>query len=139
MEQRLAGRAVFQYSLVAYNFSSKEMMKNANKFHDITSELYWNMRSWFYNHAIALPNDVQLRDELIARRWTILPNGKIKVESKEDYKKRTGGKSPDKSDSLALSLAGGSRKPRSAQADNESERAPAMRKPYTAGLSGTRF
>jgi phage terminase large subunit len=67
MEQRLAGRAVFQYSLVAYNFSSKEMMKNANKFHDITSELYWNMRSWFYNHAIALPNDVQLRDELIAQ------------------------------------------------------------------------
>ena len=138
IDQRKYGKPVHQYALVAYNFSSKEMMKNPEKFHDITSELYWNMRSWFFNHAIALPNDVQLRDELIARRWTILPNGKIKVESKDEYKKRTGGKSPDKSDSLALSLAGGVRKLKAPRADNEATEDP-IRKPYTAGLRNTRF
>jgi phage terminase large subunit len=138
IEQRRVGKPVFQYALVAYNFSSKEMMKNSNKFHDITSELYWNMRSWFFNHAIALPNDVQLRDELIARRWTMLPNGKIKVESKDEYKKRTGGKSPDKSDSLALSLAGGVRKPKEPRQDNTTNTKP-IRQPYTSGLAGTRF
>ena len=39
----------------------------------------------------------------------IMPNGKIRLESKDDYKKRTGGKSPDRSDSLALAFASSAR------------------------------
>lgn len=100
-----SGKPAHQYSLNAYNFSSKENMLNPDKFYDITSELYWNLRNQFMNKKIALHYDKELFDELVGRRWSIAPNGKIKVESKDEYKKRTGGKSPDKSDALALSFA----------------------------------
>lgn len=135
-EDRKAGRPVHQYQLAAYNFSSKEYMAQPEKFHDITSELYWNLRSWFYKKQIALTYDKELFAQLVGRRWTINKStGKIQVESKEDYKKRTGGKSPDKSDSLALAFAGGQRihrdiTPRSATGG---EYVP-QRKPYTSGL-----
>jgi len=134
IEQRRAGKPVHQYQLVAYNFSSKELMREPDKFHDITSELYWNLRTWFFKHQIALPNDVQLRDELIARRWSILPNGKIKVESKDEYKKRTGGRSPDRSDSLVLAFAGGKRSVRNTTAPINPDDREAKIKPYTSSL-----
>jgi phage terminase large subunit len=136
IDQRKVGKPVHQYQLAAYNFSSKEMMSDADrdKFHDVTSMLYWNLRSWFYAHAIALPNDMQLRDELIARRWSILPNGKIKVESKDEYKKRTGGKSPDRSDSLALAFAGGKRIMYEPVAPSSARPYVPQRKPFTSGL-----
>lgn len=105
------GQASYQYAVVPYNFSSKENMLKPEKFHDITSELYWNLRSWFMKKQIALQYDKELFNELVSRRWSITPAGKIKVESKDEYKSRTGGKSPDKSDSLALAMArGGSSK-----------------------------
>lgn len=102
-----SGQPAHQYKLNAYNFSSKDFMsdKDKEKYFDITSMLYWNLRAQFYNKKIALHYDKELFDELVSRRWGIVPGGKIKVESKDDYRKRTGGKSPDKSDSLALAFA----------------------------------
>jgi len=79
--------------------------KDKRQFADITSKVYWNLRQWFYQKAIALYFDQQLYDELVSRRWGLDKQGRIKVESKDEYKKRTGGKSPDKSDSLTLSYA----------------------------------
>lgn len=106
-ESELSDMPMHQYTLNPYNFSSKEFMNEAdrNKYADITSMIYWNLRTQFYNKAIAMKYDKELFDELVGRRWSIIPGGKIKVESKEEYKKRTGGKSPDKSDSLALAFA----------------------------------
>jgi hypothetical protein len=118
---------------MAYNFSSKEFMQQPNKFHDITSELYWNLRSWFYKKQVALYYDKDLFNELIGRRWGMTPSGKIKVESKDEYKKRTGGKSPDRSDSLALAFAGGIRQIKQRVAE-EAKPEP-VRKPFTSGLS----
>lgn len=102
-----SGQPAHRYTINAYNFSSKDFMTEEDraKFYDITSMLYWNLRTQFYNKAIALHYDKELFDELVARRWSIVPGGKIKVESKDEYRKRTGGKSPDKSDALALSFA----------------------------------
>jgi phage terminase large subunit len=102
-----SGQPAHQYGISAYNFSSKDFMNDDDKekYHDITSMLYWNLRLQFFNKAIAMHYDKELFDELVGRRWGITPAGKIKVESKEEYKKRTGGKSPDKSDSLALAFA----------------------------------
>jgi phage terminase large subunit len=97
------GKQAHQYRLIDFNFAKGP--SNPDKFHDITSELYWNLRDWFMKKRIGMPYDEKLKNELIGRRWQILPNKKIKVESKEEYKKRTGGKSPDRSDSLALAFA----------------------------------
>lgn len=93
----------FLYSVQPYNFASAP--DDTNKFADITSEMYWNLKAWFTKKMISLPYDKELFNELVGRRWKINAQGKIEVESKEDYKKRTRGKSPDKSDSLALAFA----------------------------------
>jgi hypothetical protein len=125
-----------QYVLAAYNFGRGP--SNPDKFHDITSELYWNLRDWFFKKQIAIPYDKQLFNELVGRRWTITPQKKIKVESKEEYKKRTGGKSPDKSDSLALAFADGVREVQTEIQIEETRRArtstEATFRPVTSGL-----
>lgn len=133
-EAMASGQPAHQYQLQAYNFSSKEFMQNPNKFHDITSELYWNLRGWFYRKQIALYYDKDLFNELVGRRWSITRAGKIKVESKEEYKKRTGGKSPDRSDALALAFAGGIRKFRNTITEDSQADEP-VRRPFTSGLS----
>lgn len=106
-ESQLSGLPAHRYRLNNYVFGSKERMSEPErvKFADITSRLYWNLRSWFYNKQIALNFDQATFDELVGRRWGMTKDGKIKVESKDDYKKRTGGKSPDRSDALALAFA----------------------------------
>lgn len=127
-----------QYQIVDYNFSRSP--QNPDKFHDITSEMYWNLRTWFYNKKIGMYFDQQLFDELVGRRWMITPQKKIKVESKEEYKKRTGGKSPDRSDSLALAFAGSDpNRPPDAQQDmtRDQKREETVRRtmaPVTGGL-----
>jgi hypothetical protein len=141
-EEMASGRPAHQYRLNAYVFGSKEMMTDHDKqeFADITSKMYWNLRDWFYHKAIAMHFDQQLYDELASRQYGYTKDGKIKVESKEEYKKRTGGKSPDQSDSLALAFA---RKkptevyvPPSAGDDEDEEEESAAFRPHTAGLSG---
>lgn len=102
-QRTMVGQAPYLYRLSRYNMAMRP--HNADKFHDITSEVYWNLATWFKNKAIALPYDKELFDELVGRRWKITDTGKIKVESKEDYRERTKSRSPDKSDSLALAFA----------------------------------
>lgn len=98
-----SGRPAHRYQIIDFNFSRGP--SNPDKFEDITSELYWNLRTQFMNKAIALPQDDKLKGQLISRRWSINPKTKkIKVESKDEYVKRTKGKSPDQSDSLALAF-----------------------------------
>jgi phage terminase large subunit len=109
-EAMQSGQPAHQYQLAAYNMSSKEFMTEPNRFNDINSELYWKLRTWFYKKQIALHEDKKLFDELVGRRWGVnKQNGKIQVEKKDDVKKRSGGRSPDRSDSLALAFAGGTR------------------------------
>jgi len=133
-ENRKTGSPLHQFTLMPYVFGSKNFMRQPEKFHDITSELYWNLRSWFYKKQIALYYDKELFNQLVGRRWS-MPQGKIKVESKDEYKKRTGGKSPDKSDSLALAFAGGLRAVKSATPPPEAEEYVPVRQPFTSGIS----
>lgn len=153
-ESFAGGKPAHQYTLNAYNFSSKEFMsdKDRDKFYDITSMLYWNLRQQFYDKKIALPNDRELFDELVGRRWFIQPGGKIKVESKDEYKKRTGGKSPDKSDALALAFAPNHFESWTSKEEKPPVNIPGIKtydqpavittnpsKPYTSGIAQTRY
>lgn len=58
-----------------------------------------------------LPRDDELIVQLTTRKYTVRPDGKIKLERKEDMKKR-GVTSPDRADALALSIAQPARQPR---------------------------
>lgn len=63
------------------------------RFADTRSAAWWNMRQLLdpaNENAIALPDDDQLTGDLVAPRWRVMAGGKIKVESKQDIRKRIG-------------------------------------------------
>ena len=69
-------------------------------------ELWWKTREWFESLAVTLPKDDALVAELVGPKYKLESSGKIKIESKDDMKKR-GVKSPNKADALCLTFAGG--------------------------------
>lgn len=100
--EKMNAEQPYRYSVVPYNFASRP--QDTDRFHDFTSELFWTLREQFFARAISLPYDEELMAELTGRQYNITIQKKIKVESKDEYKKRTGRKSPDKADSLALAF-----------------------------------
>lgn len=106
-QEAFTSGVLYSYSVSPYVFGSKEQMTDAEKlkYYDVTSMLYWNLRMLFLEKKIGFTfYDKDLFYELTARQWSIV-GGKIKVEDKESFKKRTGRKSPDRSDSLVLAFA----------------------------------
>lgn len=67
------------------------------EFNNLRSQMNWVLREDIRLCQIALPDDPELVMDLITPQWET-QNGKICVESKEDIKKRLGGRSPNKGD-----------------------------------------
>ena len=88
-----------------------EVASSKDEFTRLRDELWWSARKWFERKDCRLPeNCEQLIDELTDVRYEYTPSRKIKVESKEDVKKRLGrgqwgGKSPDLADAFILTFA----------------------------------
>jgi phage terminase large subunit len=76
------------------------------RFMRLRDELWWKTREWFDSRAVTMPNDEALIVELAGPTYKLESTGKIKVESKDDMKKR-GRKSPNRADALCLTFAGG--------------------------------
>ena len=70
----------------------------------LRDELWLSVKDWLNARACRLPKMDELRQELVAPTYTFTSNGKIKVEGKQDLKRR-GMRSPDLADSLCLSFA----------------------------------
>jgi hypothetical protein len=95
------------------NSVSAKFSESADGIQDATGEReFLNMRAacyWLLRDALdprlggklALPPDDELTQELTEIHWEVQSNGKIKIEPKEDIKKRIG-RSPDKADAVAL-------------------------------------
>ena len=90
------------------------------KFMRMRDELWWTARDWFYKLDCKMPDDGALLAELTMPTYNFTSGGKIKVESKDELKKRTAktassmGKSPDLADAFCLTFGSGtliSRKP----------------------------
>jgi len=65
------------------------------------AEMYFNLKKFVENGG-KLPNDKELKEELLALKYFYNPtSGKIQLISKDDLKEELG-RSPDKSDSVAL-------------------------------------
>lgn len=101
---RKADNPQYHYRTIPINFS--EGTNFPDKFFNLRSEMYWYLRELFINHQIAIPDDEDLRDELVAIRFKYVgkENNIIRVEAKDDMKKRLKGKSPDRADSLLLAM-----------------------------------
>ncbi|MEP6756636.1 MAG: hypothetical protein ABJA67_14115, partial [Chthonomonadales bacterium] len=74
---------------------------DSERFINRRAEIYWRLRERFQSGEISLPENRQMADELASLRYDIASNGKIKMESKDDMKKRGVG-SPDIADMLAM-------------------------------------
>lgn len=78
------------------------------KFMRLRDELWWKAREWFRGLDVKIPDDDRLIAELSIPTYDFTSGGKIKVESKDEIKKRTmQGMSPDRADSFCLTFAGG--------------------------------
>lgn len=81
---------------------SNALNQQASRLRD---ELWIATKDWLESRAVKLPKDDDLRAELIGPTYTFTSNGKIKVESKSELKRR-GMRSPDLADALCLTFAG---------------------------------
>ena len=76
------------------------------QFRDSRSAAWWNMRQLLdpaYESKIILPDDRELRAELVAPGYTSLSDGRIKVEPKEDIRTRLG-RSTNRADAVIMSF-----------------------------------
>jgi hypothetical protein len=76
------------------------------RFMRLRDELWFKAREWFFARDVTIPRDDGLISELVSPKYKIESSGKIKVESKDDMKKR-GVRSPNRADAFCLTLAGG--------------------------------
>lgn len=79
---------------------------DGQRFMRLRDELWFQTKEWFDGRDVTIPRDQALIGELVAPKYKIESSGKIKVESKDDMKKR-GVKSPNRADALCLTFAGG--------------------------------
>lgn len=74
--------------------------QNKRKYPDIISEMWFNLAGLL--PTIGLKDDTELLAELASRQFKYTTDERRKVESKEEYKKRTGRHSPDRADATIL-------------------------------------
>ena len=87
-------------ALLEVNFSGKA---DDPRFFNKRAEMWWRMADWIKTGG-SLPNDDDLRRELTTPTYTY-QDGRLRLEEKDQIKKRLGGHSPDKADALALTFA----------------------------------
>ena len=76
-----------------------------SKYMRLRDELWFRAREWFEGRDVSIMQDDKLIEELIAPRFKFTSNGKIKVEAKDEFKKRLGGRSCDLADAFCLTFA----------------------------------
>lgn len=78
------------------------------RFYNMRAQVHWHLRDLFKpdgngKSQISIPNDPELKKQLEEIRYKYSSERKIKLEAKEEMKKRLG-VSPDKADALALAF-----------------------------------
>ena len=91
--------------VIPYNGGEAPIDKE--RFVNARAEDYWTLRERFEQGEVDIdPDDDKLAAQLGSIRWGIDSRGRIKIESKDDMRKR-GLPSPDRADAMAIaSLAG---------------------------------
>jgi len=76
----------------------------AGTYMNLRTELWFKMKGWLEARDCRLPRDEELVHELTTPRFSFTSSGKLKVEGKDDMKRR-GLPSPDKADAVCLTMA----------------------------------
>ena len=77
--------------------------RQSGLFANLRAEGYWTLRQRFMSGSISIPSDNQLVGELAALRYGYDSQGRIKMEGKDEMRRR-GLSSPDKADALMLAF-----------------------------------
>ena len=88
---------------LAVNVSEAPSFSNANA-QRLRDELWLNARDWFGSRQVRRPPDEALVQELTTPRVSYMSTGKLKVEGKEEMRRR-GVSSPDRADAFCLTFA----------------------------------
>ena len=88
-----------------HGINVSESASLSGKYLNLRAELYYRAAEWFQTKNCSMPNDMELIDELAMIRYKYTSSGKLQIESKQDIKKRSAGRSPDKADSFVLTFA----------------------------------
>ena len=99
----LADRLV-ELDMPAVSVSVSESPALRDKFMRLRDELFWKAREWFEGRDCRIPDDDGLISEITSIRYKYQSSGKLKVESKDEMKRR-GQRSPDVADAFVLSFA----------------------------------
>lgn len=100
-----------QVQVDSFNASSKSHRKDRSGelgFLNRRAEAWWRMRELLdptYGSTIAIPPDDTLVGDLTAPKWETTSTGIIKIESKDEIKKRLG-RSPDIGDAVVMAFNG---------------------------------
>ena len=93
---------LYRMVIVPVNFASSPPKLAEESYTNISGYMWGVVKELLRQREICLPNDEELSAQLTTRKYTIDSKGKIKLESKDDMKKRQL-PSPDMGDALALS------------------------------------
>jgi hypothetical protein len=94
-----------ELDLPAVAVSVSETASLKDRFNRLRDELFWSAREWFEARDCKIPEDGTLTAELTGIRYKYLSSGKLKIESKDEMKRR-GQRSPDTADAFVLTFAG---------------------------------
>ena len=93
--------------LQAVNFARRPDFKaDMELYLNRRAQTYWQLRERFVQGRICLPRDEQLSAQLSNIRYSYTSSGHIKIESKDDMRKR-GMPSPDRADAVAMLFGAG--------------------------------
>lgn len=93
-----------QYPISPFNGGSRAF--DPEKFVNQRAEAYWYLRRLFERDRLDIPEDDEdLAAQLTSIKWFVTRQGKIGIESKEDYMKRMRTGSPDHADALMMTCA----------------------------------
>lgn len=95
--------------VIAFNASQATKRRDATgswRFNTTRAAAWWNLRELLdpaLGATLALPEDDELTAELCAPRWDIGTGNTLRVESKDDIRKRIG-RSTDRADAIAMAM-----------------------------------
>lgn len=103
LEEVKAEQKLYRMVIVPVNFAAKPPQSENDKDHykDMTTYLWAAVKSLLEANAISIQNDNELVAQLSVRKYFVISNGMLQLESKGDMKKR-GIKSPDRADAVSL-------------------------------------
>ena len=96
-----------ELGLPIIGINTGESASLSNQYKNLRAELWHKAKEWFEQRHCRIPRDERLMFELCSPRYSFESSGKIRMETKDEMKKRIGHRgSPDFADAFVLTFAG---------------------------------